>query len=139
MKTRPFRHPLKSPFSNLACKEKLLHEGTAFHADDYVAWFGLDIASQQTRDLPEAFAKRWSISKGYITFLVVDMLNDQRPRIRSQWVIEALRSRRIAGNKTNKASMNSTFSRMKSAGIVEEYKTKHRLTEALLADWNACQ
>jgi hypothetical protein len=35
--------------------------------------------------------------------------------------------------------MNSTFSRMKSAGIVEEYKTKHRLTEAFLADWKTGQ
>ncbi|WGL65166.1 hypothetical protein QDX81_09915 [Pseudomonas sp. CW003PS] len=118
---------------------KLLHEGTAFHADDYVAWFGLDITAQQTKDLPDAFAKKWGISKGYMTFLVVDMLNDQRPRIRSQWVIDALRTRRIPGNKTNKASMNSTFSRMKSAGIVEEHKTKHRLTEAFLADWNTGQ
>ena len=74
-----------------------------------------------------------------MTFLVVDMLNDQRPRIRSQWVIDALRTRRIPGNKTSKASMNATFSRMKSAGIVEEYKTKHQLTVAFLADWNAAQ
>jgi len=74
-----------------------------------------------------------------MTFLVVDMLNDQRPRIRSQWVIDALRSRRIPGNKTNKASMNATFSRMKSAGIVEEFKTKHRLTEPFLVDWEASQ
>lgn len=118
---------------------KLLHEGTAFHADDYVAWFGLDITTQQTKDLPDAFAKKWGISKGYMTFLVVDMLNDQRPRIRSQWVIDALRSRRIPGNKTNKASMNATFSRMKSAGIVEEFKTKHRLTEPFLVDWETSQ
>lgn len=118
---------------------KLLNEGPAFHADDYVVWFGLEIATQQIKDLPEAFAKRWSISKGYMTFMVVDMLNDQRPRIRSQWVLDALRTRRIPGNKTNKASMNATFSRMKSAGIVEEHKTKHRLTEAFLVDWNACQ
>jgi len=74
-----------------------------------------------------------------MTFLVVDMLNDQRLRIHSQWVIDALRTKRIPGNKTQKASMNATFSRMKPAGIVEEYKTKHRLTEAFLADWNACQ
>jgi hypothetical protein len=99
----------------------------------------LDIATQQIKDLPEAFAKRWSISKGYMTFMVVDMLNDQRPRVRSQWVLDALRTRRIPGNKTNKASMNATFSRMKSAGIIEEHKTKHRLTEGFLADWNACQ
>ncbi|WP_205577341.1 hypothetical protein, partial [Pseudomonas aeruginosa] len=50
-----------------------------------------------------------------------------------------LQTKHIPGNKTNKASMNATFSRMKSAGIVEEYKTKHRLTEAFLADWNAAQ
>lgn len=118
---------------------KLLHEGTAFHADDYVAWFGLDIITQQTKDLPEAFAKKWGISRGYMTFLAVDMVNDQRPRIRSQWVIDALRTRRIPGNKTNKASMNATFSRMKSAGIVEEHKTKHRLTEDFLSDWQAAQ
>ena len=118
---------------------KLLNEGTAFHADDYVVWFGLDITAQHTKDLPDAFAKKWGISKGYMTFLVVDMLNDQRPRIRSQWVIDTLRTRRIPGNKTSKASMNATFSRMKSAGIVEEYKTKHRLTVAFLADWNAAQ
>jgi len=43
-----------------------------------------------------------------MTFLVVDMLNDQRPRIRSQWVIDALRSRRIPGNKTNKALLPLT-------------------------------
>jgi len=118
---------------------KLLQEGPAFCADDYVAWFGLDGATQQIKDLPDAFIKTWGISKGYMTFLVVDMLNDQRPRIRSQWVIDALRARRIPGNKTNKASMNATFSRMKSAGIVEEYKTKHRLTEFFLADWQASQ
>lgn len=118
---------------------KLLLVGTSFHADDYVAWFGLDSIAQQNKDLPDAFAKKWGISKGYMTFLVLDMLNDQRPRIRSQWVIDALRTRRIPANKTNKASMNSTFSRMKSARIVEDYKTKHRLTEAFLVDWNACQ
>lgn len=99
----------------------------------------MDITAQQTKDLPDAFAKKWGISKGYMTFLVVDMLNDQRPRIRSQWVIDALRTRRIPGNKANRASMNSTFSKMKSAGIVEEHKTKHRLTEAFLVDWNTGQ
>lgn len=118
---------------------KLLQEGTTFHADDYVAWFGLDSTAHQANDLPDAFAKKWGISKGYMTFLVVDMLDDQRPRIRSQWVINALRTRRIPGNKTNKASMNSTFSRIKSAGIVEEYKTKHRLTDVFLSDWQADQ
>jgi len=97
----------------------------------------LDSAVHQAKDLPDAFAKKWGISKGYMTFLVVDMLNDQRPRIRSQWVVDALRARRIPGNKTNKASMNSTFSRLKSAGIVEDYKTKHRLTEAFLVDWQS--
>lgn len=116
---------------------KLLYEGTGFHAEDYVSWFGLDSAAHQAKDLPDAFAKKWGISKGYMTFLVVDMLNDQRPRIRSQWVVDALRARRIPGNKTNKASMNATFSRMKSAGIVEEYKTKHRLTVAFISDWQA--
>jgi len=35
--------------------------------------------------------------------------------------------------------MNSTFIRMKSVGIVEEHKTKHRLTEAFLADRNTGQ
>lgn len=45
----------------------------------------------------------------------------------------------LLGNKTNKTSMNATFSRMKSAGIVEEYKTKQRLTEAFLDDWKAAQ
>ncbi len=74
-----------------------------------------------------------------MTFLVVDMLNDQRPRVRSQWVIDALKTRHIPGNKTKKGSMNAAFSRMKSAGIVEEYKTKHRLTEAFLADWSTSQ
>ena len=57
------------------------------------------------------------------------MLNDQRPRIRGQWVIEALRKRHIPANKTNKASMNATFGRLKTAGIVQGEKIKHRQNE----------
>ena len=62
-----------------------------------------------------------------------------RSKQRTIFAANGLRNRRIPANKTNKASMNATFSRMKSAGIVEEFKTKHRLTEAFLADWNAGQ
>jgi DNA-binding PadR family transcriptional regulator len=77
------------------------------------------------------------ISKGHMTFLVLDMLNDQRPRIRGQWVIEAFRKRHIPANKTNQASMNATFNRLKTAGIVEDNKTKQRQNEDFLTPWNS--
>ena len=38
--------------------------------------------------------QRWSISSGYMTFLVLDLLNDIRPKSRNQIVLNALRSRK---------------------------------------------
>ena len=38
-------------------------------------------------ELPEEFRERWNISKGYMEFLVVDMINDGRARSRKQWVL----------------------------------------------------
>jgi len=65
------------------------------------------------------------------------MLNDAQPRSRNQVVLQALRSRRIAGNKTNKSSMSATVSRLKSAGVVEDHGKKVRLTPSFLEDWRA--
>ncbi|MFL2666977.1 MAG: NERD domain-containing protein, partial [Burkholderiales bacterium] len=95
---------------------------------DYLLTFGL---KEKTRIevLPSKFASEWNVSAGYMTFLTLDMLNDPRPKSRNQIVLNALRSRRIAGNKTNRSSMNSTVSRLKSAGIAEDHGKKVRLTE----------
>ncbi len=103
---------------------------------DYVVALGLK-PKQPITDLPADFAEGWGISKGYMTFLTLDMLNDGQPRSRNQIVLNALRSRRIPGNKTNRSSMSATMSRLKSAGIAEDYGKKTRLTQAFLDKWNA--
>ena len=74
--------------------------------------------------LPTLLTNKWNISAGYMTFLTLDMLNDLRPKSRNQIVLNALRSRLIAGNKTNRSSMGSTVSRLKSAGIAEDHDRK---------------
>ena len=71
-----------------------------------------------------------------MTFITLDLLNDQRPKSRNLIVLNALRSRRIAGNKTNRNSMSATVSRLKSAGVVENYGKKIRLTADFLAEWS---
>ena len=85
--------------------------------------------------LPENFRERWKISTGYMTFLTLDFLNDQRPKSRNQVVLNALRSRHIAGNKINKNSMSATISRLKSVSVLEDYGKKIRLTDKFLEDW----
>ena len=80
---------------------------------DYLLTFGLR-RKERLNVLPEEIAKKWKISVGYMTFITLDFLNDQRPRSRSLVVSNALRSRRIAGNKTNRNSMSSAISRLKS-------------------------
>ena len=87
-------------------------------------------------EIPVDLANEWSISRGYMTFLTLDLLNDQRPKSRNQIVLSALRSRHISGNKTNKSSMSATVSRLKSAGVAEDYGKKIRLTSSFVAAWN---
>ena len=72
-----------------------------------------------------------------MSFLVLDMLNDGQPRSRNQIVLNALRSRRIAGNKTNRSSMSATVSRIKSAGSAEDHGQKVRLTQDFVDAWRS--
>ncbi|MDB2396850.1 NERD domain-containing serine/threonine-protein kinase [Planktomarina temperata] len=102
---------------------------------DYLLTFGLK-EKERLDVLPKKFAKKWDISVGYMTFITLDLLNDQRPKSRNLIVLNALRSRRIAGNKTNRNSMSATVSRLKSAGVVENYGKKIRLTADFLAEWS---
>ncbi len=104
---------------------------------NYLTYFDLEGGKESITVIPSTFMGTWGISKGYMTFLILDMLNDQRPRNRNQWVLHALRSRHIAGNKTNKSSMSATLSRLKAAGIAEDYGQKLRLTQIFIAAWNA--
>jgi len=101
---------------------------------DYVAAFRLQSRKLIT-ELPSELSRDWKISVGYMTFIVLDMLNDGQPRSRNQIVLKALRSRRISGNKINKGSMSSAVSRLKSAGIAEDYGKKVRLTDAFEKAW----
>ena len=87
-------------------------------------------------ELPKKLSDDWSISSGYMTFLTLDFLNDQRPKSRNRIVLNALRSRKIPGNKTNRNSMSSAVSRLKSAGIAEDHGKKIRLTSKFVDDWN---
>ena len=103
---------------------------------EYVSTFGLQPKELLT-ELPPKLASAWGISKGYMSFLVLDMLNDGQPRSRNQIVLNALRSRRIAGNKTNRSSMSATVSRLKSAGIAEDYGKKLRLTQNFMDAWHS--
>ena len=102
---------------------------------DYLLAFGLK-EKERLDVLPEKFSTKWNISIGYMTFITLDLLNDQRPKSRNLIVLNALRSRRIAGNKTNRNSMSATVSRLKSAGVVENYGKKIRLTADFLAEWS---
>ena len=45
---------------------------------DYRKGFGLDDVKRIT-EIPVDLANEWSISRGYMTFIVLDLLNDQRP------------------------------------------------------------
>jgi len=104
------------------------------HGLDYLSYFGLN-PKEAVTEIPMAISDAWGISKGYMTFLVLDMINDNQPRSRNQIVLTALRSRHIAGNKTNRSSMNATVSRLKSAGIAEDHGKKVRLTDQFLVAW----
>jgi serine/threonine protein kinase len=124
------------PRSLLETSLRLLrHEQTISPDEDYLRAFGLEGERRRVDAIDADFAKKWGISKGYMTFLILDMLNDRRPRARTQWVLNALRSRSIPGNRTNRGSMNATVSRLKSAGIAEDHGRKIRLTEEFLEDW----
>ena len=101
---------------------------------DYLLAFGLK-ERERLNVLPTLLTNEWNISAGYMTFLTLDMLNDPRPKSRNQIVLNALRSRRIAGNKTNRSSMSSTVSRLKSVGIAEDHGKKVRLTADFLLKW----
>lgn len=101
----------------------------------YLEIFGLHEPEERIGELPEEFSMKWGISKGYMRFMVLDMLNDQRSRSRNQWVLNALRSRHISGNKTNRGSMSATISRLKSEGIAEDYGKKVRLTRKFTDSW----
>ena len=101
---------------------------------DYLRAFDLK-EKERLNVLPAHLAKKWTISIGYMTFITLDLLNDQRPKSRSQIVLNALRSRRIAGNKTNRKSMSATISRLKSSAVVEDYGKKIRLSNDFLEDW----
>jgi hypothetical protein len=102
---------------------------------DYLLTFGLK-EKERLDVLPTKFAKKWNISIGYMTFITLDLLNDQRPKSRNLIVLNALRSRRIAGNKTNRNSMSATVSRLKSAGVAEDHGKKIRLSADFLAEWS---
>lgn len=102
---------------------------------DYSFIFGLK-EKDRLNALPEIFSKKWNISVGYMTFVTLDLLNDQRPKSRNQIVLHALRSRRIAGNKINSNSMSATVSRLKSVGVIENYGKKIRLSAEFLDDWS---
>ena len=78
---------------------------------DYLEIFSL-IDAERITEISIELANEWSISRGYMAFLTLDLLNDQRPKSRNQIVLNALRSRHISGNKTNKNSMNATVSRL---------------------------
>jgi hypothetical protein len=104
------------------------------HGLDYLSYFELN-PKEAVTEIPAVVAEAWGVSKGYMTFLVLDMINDNRPRSRNQIVLMALRSRHIAGNKTNRSSMNATVSRLKSAGIAEDHGKKVRLTETFVSAW----
>jgi hypothetical protein len=102
---------------------------------DYLELFGLSEKESMFEEIPSSLARKWGISKGYMAFLVLDMVNDPRPRSRNQWVLNALRSRSIAGNRINRASMSATVSRLKAAGIAEDFGKKIRLTRSFREDW----
>ena len=68
-------------------------------------------------------------------FVTLDLLNDQRPRSRNQVILNALRSRKISGNKTNKISFSSTISRLKAVEVIEYYGKKIKLSENFLDEW----
>ncbi len=115
--------------------ETFITDSNAFDLSaDYLVAFGLK-ERERFNVLPKQFTNEWNISAGYMTFLALDMLNDPRPKSRNQIVLNALRSRRIAGNKTNRGSMSSTVSRLKSAGIAEDHGKKVRLTAEFLSAW----
>ena len=102
---------------------------------NYLKFFHLDTLEEASEDLPEGLKSKWGISRGYMTFLTLDMLRDRRARSRTQWVLNALRSRQIAGNKVNRNSMNSTISRLKSKGIAETVGKKVKLADAFVEDY----
>ena len=106
---------------------------------NYLAYFGLESSSEKIEDLSEEFRDRWNITKGYMNFLVLDMLNDPVPRSRNQWVLHALRSRSIPGNKTNRGSMSATVSRLKKEGIAEDHGKKVKLTEGFWESFTLVQ
>ncbi len=120
-----------------AINEFLTLQQTVDEEVNYLELFALEDSDHRVEELPETIVSEWGISKGYMTFMVLDMLNDQRPRSRNQWVLNALRSRHIAGNKTNRSSMSATISRMKASGIAEEYGKKVRLTEKFIEEWKS--
>ena len=47
---------------------------------DYLKLFKLESAEPITK-LDDMLIQRWSISSGYMTFLVLDLLNDIRPKV----------------------------------------------------------
>ena len=84
-----------------------------------------------------AILSQWKISKGYMLKVLKCMLADMQPRSRPVVVRNTLKANDIVGNKSNKGSVGSAISALKSLGVVEVHGSKIRLSEQFIGSWNA--
>ena len=105
---------------------------------DYLRVFYLDDADT-VADIPMSLRDHWQIGEGYMTFVVVYLLNDRTRRKRDVVVTNALRSRKIVANETNKRSANAAVSKLITSGVIQKSApgNKIALTEKFIEAWEA--
>lgn len=97
---------------------------------DYLSWFGL--VDTVDVDLPRELLTKWGIREGYMTKALFSMLADGQARSRTVVVSNVLKENKLVGSKSTRGSINASISALKSAGIVENYGKKVRVTERFM-------
>lgn len=113
----------------------LRHDVNWNSISDYISWFKL--SSKVDLVLPQELLSRWAIKKGYMNKVLITMLGDMQARSRSVVVRNTLKGYGLVGNKSNRGSVSSAISQLKSVNVIEEYGKKIRLTKAFLDDWES--
>ncbi len=102
---------------------------------DYCSWFG--VSDRIEIDVPDSVLTKWKINKGYMLKVLKCMLADMQPRSRQVVVRNTLKANDIVGNKSNKGSVGSAISALKSLGVIEDHGAKIRFSQMFLENWNS--
>ena len=120
--------PFVGPKTRQRIQQVLNHQVDWDAVPDYLSWFGL--SNSVDVDLPSELLIQWGIREGYMTKSLLSMVADGQARSRSVVVSNVLKENKLVGSKSTRGSINASISALKSAGVVEDYGKKVRLTDS---------